>query len=64
MAKKQSGGRVTAKGTQPKGAAPRGDKPGSGFTPPRPSSGRLDAAPQRSFGSHAPTRAGHHRGNR
>jgi hypothetical protein len=64
MAKKQSGGRVTAKGTQPKGAAPRGDKPGSGSTPPRATPGRFDSVQQRSFGSHAPTRAGHHRGNR
>jgi hypothetical protein len=64
MAKKPTrGGRVTPKGTQPNGAAKSSSKAQPAidhrvvnhFDP---------ASHQRGGGSSAPTRAGHHRGNR
>ena len=64
MAKKPTrGGRVTPKGTQPQTAGGKASKA-------QPSvdhrvDNRFDpAANQRGSGAHAPTRAGHHRGNR
>ena len=65
MAKKKgSGGRVTAKGTQPNGAPPAPAKATGRFGPPRAVPDRPDGGHQRSFEGHAPVRAGHHRGNR
>jgi hypothetical protein len=63
-AKKRTGGRVTPKGTQPAGTGRKSHDTPKGFTPPdhgaqdRPLPGRS------SFGPSAPTRSGHHRGNR
>ena len=65
-AKKRGGGRVTPKGTQPastsKGKAD-GDAAGNGSSWAPPS--RTTPTPGRgTFGPAAPTRSGHHRGNR
>jgi hypothetical protein len=66
-AKKRTGGRVTPKGTQPAGSAHKRDDhaPGSQPSPPRSAPGRPDQAHGRgASGPVAPTRSGHHRGNR
>jgi hypothetical protein len=63
----QPGGRVTPKGVRPAGDAQRHDPNARpGFTPPNSSNdGRPNPSPGRPQpGMHAPTRAGHHRGNR
>ena len=62
MSKKRTGGRVTPKGTQPAGTQrhQNGDR-----TPPVRGFDRDTQAHGRStFGPVAPTRSGHHRGNR
>ena len=65
--KKRAGGRVTPKGTQPAGTAAKRDDHdhGSQGGPPRAVPGRPDLGHGRSAsGPVAPTRSGHHRGNR
>jgi hypothetical protein len=65
-AKKRAGGRVTPKGTQPSGSAAKRDHPhGSTTGSPRAVPGRPDLGHGRAVpGPVAPTRSGHHRGNR
>lgn len=64
MAKKPSrGGRVTPKGTQPQSNGKPSAKAGPAID--HRVANRFDpAANQRGSAAHAPTRAGHHRGNR
>jgi hypothetical protein len=66
-AKKRGGGRVTPKGTQPRGStAKRDDEHEPNAGPPRAVPGnRPDLAHGRAVtGPVGPTRSGHHRGNR
>ena len=64
--KKRAGGRVTPKGTQPRGStAKRDDHAHESHEAPRSAPGRPDLAHGRTAaGPVGPTRAGHHRGNR
>lgn len=63
-AKKRTGGRVTPKGTQPTSTA-KGKQGASSAATPWAQPTRTTPAPGRgSFGPVAPTRSGHHRGNR
>ena len=65
-AKKRTGGRVTPKGTQPPSSTRKSQDPPKGWTPP--DHGGDDRATfghgRGSTGPVAPTRSGHHRGNR
>jgi hypothetical protein len=64
MAKKPArGGRVTPKGTQPQSTS-KGQAKSQPAIDHRVENRFDPAANQRGSGAHAPTRAGHHRGNR
>ncbi len=61
-AKKRTGGRVTPKGTQPAGTHTH--KSGDRAVPVRGGDKQAPLPGRSSFGPVAPTRSGHHRGNR
>jgi hypothetical protein len=61
--KKRTGGRVTPKGTQPAGTNRKHD-PGQGTDQAKGASRGFQPPGRAAFGPVAPTRSGHHRGNR
>jgi hypothetical protein len=62
MSKKRTGGRVTPKGTQPAGT--KGHQSGGRTAPVRGVDRDNQGHGRSAFGPVAPTRSGHHRGNR
>jgi hypothetical protein len=64
MSKKRTGGRVTPKGTQPAGTHRRKDGDHAAGQPRGPEDRGGHLPGRAAFGPVAPTRSGHHRGNR
>ena len=64
MSKKRTGGRVTPKGTQPAGTHRQQHETGSGTAQEKGTARGFQPPGRAAFGPVAPTRSGHHRGNR